>query len=264
VSCLAEQAKILVAEAEENNLGHKALDERWDRWHTCSLCEQDYHGVVRCALGWACWKMYLGRPETDMVRGSAMSVLGNGLYAREQYEDALSIQEAELSTMRRVGVSEETILATQSNIANTYDALGRFEEALSMRQDTYSGWLKLKGDAHEETLREATSCAITLSNLQRHAEAKALLLKTIPVALRVLGEGHDHTLRIRTVYARALYDDPGATLDDLREAVTMFDDIERIARRVLGGAHPLTSSIVDDLRDARAGVRARETPPGSA
>ena len=133
-----------------------------------------------------------------------------------------------------------------------------------MRQDTYSGWLKLKGDAHEETLREATSCAITLSNLQRHSEAKTLLLKTIPVALRVLGEGHDHTLRIRTVYARALYDDPGATLDDLREAVTMFDDIERIARRVLGGAHPLTSSIVDDLRDARAGVRARETPPGSA
>ena len=120
-----------------------------------------------------------------------------------------------------------------------------------MRQDTYSGWLKLKGDAHEETLREATSCAITLSNLQRHAEAKALLLKTIPVALRVLGEGHDHTLRIRTVYARALYDDPGATLDDLREAVTMFDDIERIARRVLGGAHPLTSSIERSLRRSR-------------
>ena len=29
VSCLAEQAKILVAEAEENNLGDKALNERW-------------------------------------------------------------------------------------------------------------------------------------------------------------------------------------------------------------------------------------------
>ena len=56
VSCLAEQAKILWAEAEENNLGAKARNERWNRWYECRLCEQEYHGVVRCALGWACWK----------------------------------------------------------------------------------------------------------------------------------------------------------------------------------------------------------------
>ena len=62
VSCLAEQAKILVAEAEENNLDDA---QRWSRWHSCGLCEQDYHGVVRCALGWACWKTYVGRPDMD-------------------------------------------------------------------------------------------------------------------------------------------------------------------------------------------------------
>ena len=50
VSCLAEQAKILCDEAEENN-----KDSQWHRWYTCSLCEQQYHGVVRCALSWACW-----------------------------------------------------------------------------------------------------------------------------------------------------------------------------------------------------------------
>ena len=52
-------------EAEENNLDYKVKDERWRRWDTCSLCEQKYHGVVRCALGWACWKTYLGRPENE-------------------------------------------------------------------------------------------------------------------------------------------------------------------------------------------------------
>jgi hypothetical protein len=51
-----EQAKILFAEAEENNLSLKVKNERWLRWYTCSLCEQDHHGDVRCALGWACWK----------------------------------------------------------------------------------------------------------------------------------------------------------------------------------------------------------------
>ncbi len=260
VSCLAEQAKILVAECEENNLSDKAFDERWDRWDTCSLCEQQYHGVVSCALGWACWKTYVGRPERDGARVNAMRLLGNGLCLAEHYDDALSVQEAQLSMMRRLGTDEQSILVTQSNIANTYDALGRFEEALSMRQDTYSGWLKLKGDAHEETLREATSCAITLSNLQRYAEAKALLLKTIPVALRVLGEGHDHTLRMRTVYATALYQDPGATLDDIREAVTTLEDVERTARRVLGGNHPFTMGTEDRMRIVRAALRARETP----
>ena len=65
VSPLAEQAKILCDEVEENNLGAKVLNQRWRRWHTCSLCEQQYHSEVRCALGWACWKTYVGRPETD-------------------------------------------------------------------------------------------------------------------------------------------------------------------------------------------------------
>ena len=56
VSCLAEQAKILVAEAEENNLDDDDWTARWRRWDTCSLCEQDYHGIGFCALGWAGWK----------------------------------------------------------------------------------------------------------------------------------------------------------------------------------------------------------------
>ena len=101
----------------------KVIQERWRRWHTCSLCEQKYHGVVRCALGWACWKTYLGRPETDVHK------------------------------------------------------------------------------------------------------------------------------------------DPASTLDDLRESVRTLEDLARTARRVLGGAHPLTMKIERDLRRSQAALRARETQP---
>ena len=76
VSCLAEQAKILVAEAEENNLDNKVKNERFLRWHTCSLCNNVYHGVVACALGWACWKAYVGRPEDARFWALAISCLG--------------------------------------------------------------------------------------------------------------------------------------------------------------------------------------------
>ena len=66
------------------------------------------------------------------------------------------------------------------------------------------------------------------------------------------------TLRMRTNYAQALYLDDDATLDDLHEAEATLEDTERIARRVLGGAHPLTSTIEDDLQTVRAALAARE------
>ena len=88
-----------------------------------------------------------------------------------------------------------------------------------------------------------------------------MLRKTIPVARRVLGDSNDVTLKMRWVYAEALYEDPNATLDDLREAATTLEDTERIARRVFGGAHPLTMGIECDLQRSRAALRARETPP---
>ena len=91
-----------------------------------------------------------------------------------------------------------------------------------------------------------------------------MLRKTMPVARRVLGENHDRTLKMRTTYARALYRDPGATLDDLREAVTTLEEHERTARRVLGNAHPTVVQIGVYLNNARVALRARETPSGSA
>ena len=90
-----------------------------------------------------------------------------------------------------------------------------------------------------------------------------LLQKTMPVARRVLGEGHKLTLLMRSNYAEALWRDPAATLDDLREAVTTLEDAKRIARRVLGGAHPITESVEVELRKAQAALRAREAPPRS-
>ena len=57
-----------------------------------------------------------------------------------------------------------------------------------------------------------------------------------------------------------LYRDDGATLDDLREAVSTLEDLERTARRVLGCAHPAVMGIQQSLRKSRAALRARETP----
>ena len=85
-----------------------------------------------------------------------------------------------------------------------------------------------------------------------------LMRKTLPVMRRVLGEDNRLTLKMRKNYARALYLVADATLDDVREAVSMLEDVERIARRVLGGSHPITEEMEPSLRTARAVLSARE------
>ena len=69
---------------------------------------------------------------------------------------------------------------------------------------------------------------------------------------------------MRMLFSEALYADPIATLDDLREAGESLEESERTTRRVLGSAHPDVVGIERELRNARAALRARETPSGSA
>ena len=110
----------------------------------------------------------------------------------------------------------------------------------------------------------ANNLACSLNDLERFEEAKSLLRRTIPAARRVLRDSNELMLKMRRIYVEALYKADRATLDDLREAVTTLEDAERIARRVLGGAHPTTVGMETTLRKARAALRARETPSGSA
>ncbi len=260
VSCLAEQAKILFEEAEENNLDWEAKNQRWNRWYTCSLCEQRYHGVVACALGWACWKTHVGRPETDQVRALAGSRLGNGLYDAKHYEDALSVREAELAMLRRFeGPGKEyNVLVVQGNLAFTYAALGNHEKAQGMERDVYSGRMRLHGEEHFETLRAALNYAASLINLERFEEAKALLRRTLPVARRVLGKNDTIMLNMQLIYAIALFKDDAATLEDLRESVTRLEELASTARRVLGGANPLVGEIETSRRVSRAVLANRD------
>ena len=77
------------------------------------------------------------------------------------------------------------------------------------------------------------------------------------VARRVLGEGHRLTLTMRW-NAQTLCENPCATLKNLRESVTTFEEVKRTMQRVLGGTHPDTMAIEIALRQARAKLGARE------
>ena len=86
----------------------------------------------------------MGRPETSQIRVGAMGMFGAGLFVAGHNEDALSVREAELSTLRRRGVSEETMLAVGEN------------DELTLKMRTlYAQSLYHDNDATLDELREA-------------------------------------------------------------------------------------------------------------
>ena len=162
----------------------------------------------------------------------AMNVLGNGLYDADRDEEAFSVFEANLATMRRVGASESNILAVQTNLASTYQSLGRIDQALELEREIYTKRLESLGNLHPETLIGAICLANTLSKMRKFDEVRSFAPDRIAECQRVLGAEHENTLFLRSIYAHALF------ASDPEQAETILVDVTRIARRVLGKSHP--------------------------
>ena len=63
--------------------------------------------------------------------------------------------------------------------------------------------------------------------------------------------------KMRRIFAEALYKDPTATLDCVREAVTTLEELAGTARRLLGGAHPGAVGLEGSLRNAQAELQGK-------
>ena len=91
------------------------------------------------------------------------------------------------------------------------------------------------------------SCvANTLSKMRRFDEVRNFAPDRIAACQRVLGAEHENTLFLRTIYARALFE------DDPEQAETILVDVSRIARRVLGPSHCRTVAAEHELGFVRA------------
>ena len=106
-----------------------------------------------------------------------------------------------------------------------------------MRRDVYSGRLKLNGEEHRDTLREAGNYANSLISVKRFEKAKALLRKVVPVAQRVLGTEDEETLSLREDLCVAILDGESSA-EEKRGARRTLEEVAGVMRRVLGPVHP--------------------------
>ena len=181
-----------------------------------------------------------------------MTTLGNGLSDGGRDEEALPVREADLSMMRRIGASKGDILIAQANLANTYDRLGRSDEALSTYRAVYAGFKSLYGNCDTRTLMAASNLVNQLQTQGKHTEAVSTLRKPLSDARRALGDDHDITLSLGSLLADSLAcAGTSPTVDDLRECIAMRSDICKRTRRLLGGAHPKTQKRQRALDEAR-------------
>ena len=111
---------------------------------------------------------------------------------------------------------------------------------------------RLDGDARQPGGQDVLVAPLSAVNIEivKNQAVRAAVVVRPPTRAR-----RRRSVRARRWnYARALYINDTATLDDIREAVTSLEETARIARRVLGGAHPLTTGIEDELEASRAAL----------
>ena len=263
LSCLAKQAKILCDEAEEDD---ERYDESWNKWNKCGMCKQHYHGMAINALGWACWKSYVGLPEADDKRCAALRALSHCIAVDDRDgASAICIHQANIDSVRRFMPDEEGLLLhATTNLALAYKSVGRDSEALALQREVYAQSKEL-GDEDDVFFSTVTDLALSLMEADLWGEAKTLLREHLTAASDSLGADHLETLYARLYYAESLlYDDgDGETTyeqdrADYLESERIAADVLRRAERIYGSGHPVTVEAQDILKEAREDIAANE------
>jgi tetratricopeptide (TPR) repeat protein len=115
------------------------------------------------------------------------------------------------------------------NLANSYSAAGRHEEALQLREETLALRKAKLGPDHHETLRSMHNLANSYHALGRYDEALQLREETLALRKAKLGPDHLETLMSMWGLAESL-----AQADRGAEAVPIIDEcVERAAGKVV-------------------------------
>ncbi|MFQ6030676.1 MAG: tetratricopeptide repeat protein, partial [Dehalococcoidia bacterium] len=101
------------------------------------------------------------------------------------------------------GVDNTTALNFANNLADAYHAVGRYEEAIALNQETLKIREQVQGPEHPDTLSSRNNLAAAYHAIGHYEQAIELHQETLKITERVLGPGHPHTLSSRNNLATA-------------------------------------------------------------
>ncbi len=182
------------------------------------------------------WAEETTRAELLDALGHTYGGLGIQSRAIEFHERALRIRE------RTLGQASPDTLASLNNLAQAYQADGRFDLALPLCRDAVRLSESTLGQDHPETLASLSNLATALDGVGHQTEAIALMERVWTIRLKRLGRGHRDTLSSANNLAMT-YLEAGR----IEESIPMLEEIVSIAVTNLGPSDPDTLSSMNNL-----------------
>ncbi|KAI1839929.1 hypothetical protein JX266_013863 [Neoarthrinium moseri] len=125
-----------------------------------------------------------------------------------------------------------------SAVGNSYDMLGKYEEAETMHRKEFGLCKRVLGPEHPSTLSSMNNLACVLDSQGKYEEAETMHRKTLELREEVFGPEHPSTLDSMNNLANVL-DSQGK----YEEAETMHRKTLELREEVLGPEHPNTLAI---------------------
>jgi tetratricopeptide (TPR) repeat protein len=135
------------------------------------------------------------------------------------------------------------------NLANSYAALKRHDEAIKLYEDALAAQKRVLAPDHPDTLASMHNLANSYAALNRHAEALKLREETLAARRRVLPPDHPDTLGTMTGLARCY-----SALKRHAEAAKLYEEILAARKRVLPKDHRDTLASMNNLASSYAAL----------
>jgi eukaryotic-like serine/threonine-protein kinase len=174
-----------------------------------------------------------------MTLGNSFRYLGQAVVAEQQFRRARDLFTAKL------GPDHPDTLKSMHSLANSYDALGRHPEALTLREETLKLRKAMLGHDHADTLGSMNNLANSYAALGRHPEALTLYEETLKLHKAKLGPDHPLTLASMTNLANCY-----ETLGRNPEALTLREETVKLEKAKLGSDHPDTLTSMHNLANS--------------
>ena len=170
----------------------------------------------------------------------ALNNLATLYFTERQEEKSIAIYEQALMLINTTHCIEKDKrplykMRFQNNLANAYQAIGRFKEAIDLYNKVCSDRERVLGLDHPNTLNSYDGLANAYSSARRLQDAIELHEQVLAARKRVLGLDHPDTLNSQHNLASA-YRSAGR----ITEAIDLYEQVLAARKRVLGPDHPDT------------------------
>ena len=177
-----------------------------------------------------------GFADQPLVAARLRVALGTTfLYLGDPQAAVKQLEQARVIYNERLPPDNPDALDCMDSLASSYAELGRYADALRLREKTLAALQRVLGPDHPVTLVSMKNLADSYIELGRGVDALRLAEETLAASRRVLGPDHPNTLLCMVTLA-SCYDVMGRQADALR----LREETLVAMRRVLGPDHPDT------------------------